>query len=50
MDLEGVRRHEPSTVAGQEREAAVIVPVIERPDGPALLFTKRADHLSDHPG
>jgi 8-oxo-dGTP pyrophosphatase MutT (NUDIX family) len=50
MDLEGVRRHEPSTVAGQEREAAVVVPVIDRPDGPALLFTKRADHLSDHPG
>jgi 8-oxo-dGTP pyrophosphatase MutT (NUDIX family) len=50
MDLEGVRRHEPSTVAGQERDAAVIVPVIERPDGAALLFTKRADHLSDHPG
>jgi 8-oxo-dGTP pyrophosphatase MutT (NUDIX family) len=50
MDLEGVRRHEPSTVAGQEREAAVIVPVIERAEGPAMLFTKRADHLSDHPG
>jgi len=50
MNIEGVRRHEPSTVSGQEREAAVIVPVIERDDGPALLFTKRADHLSDHPG
>jgi 8-oxo-dGTP pyrophosphatase MutT (NUDIX family) len=50
MDLEGVRQHEPTVVADQEREAAVIVPVIERPDGPAILFTKRADHLSDHPG
>jgi 8-oxo-dGTP pyrophosphatase MutT (NUDIX family) len=50
MDLDGVRRHAPATVSGQEREAAVVVPVIERAGGPAMLFTKRADHLSDHPG
>jgi 8-oxo-dGTP pyrophosphatase MutT (NUDIX family) len=50
MDLAGVRRHEPDAVSGEEREAAVIVPLIERADGPALLFIKRADHLSDHPG
>jgi 8-oxo-dGTP pyrophosphatase MutT (NUDIX family) len=50
MDLVGVRRHEPDTVSGEEREAAVIVPLVDRADGPALLFIKRADHLSDHPG
>jgi 8-oxo-dGTP pyrophosphatase MutT (NUDIX family) len=50
MDLEGVRRHEASAVTDQDREAAVIVPVIERGDDPHLLFTKRADHLPDHPG
>lgn len=49
MDLEEVRRHEPDAVTDQEREAAVIVPVVER-EQPHLLFTKRADHLSDHPG
>jgi len=50
MDFEGVRRHDPDAVTGEEREAAVIVPVIERAGGSALLFIKRADHLSDHPG
>jgi len=49
MDLSGVDRHEPTGVTDQEREAAVVVPVVEDPD-PQLLFTKRADHLSDHPG
>ncbi|MFB6111043.1 MAG: CoA pyrophosphatase [Halobacteriaceae archaeon] len=29
--------------------AAVLVPVLDRRD-PALLFTKRADHLGEHPG
>lgn len=50
MNLEGVRRHDPSVVTDQEREAAVIAPVIEREDDPSVLFTKRADHLPDHPG
>jgi len=50
MDLSGVRRHEPTTVTDQEREAAVIAPVLERDGEPSILFTKRADHLSDHPG
>ncbi len=50
MDLSGVRRHQASAVTDQEREAAVIAPVIEHEEEPSLLFTKRADHLSDHPG
>jgi 8-oxo-dGTP pyrophosphatase MutT (NUDIX family) len=50
MDFERVTDHEPVVVADQPREAAVVVPVIVREDGPAILFTKRADHLSDHPG
>ena len=50
MDLAGVRNHRPSAVTDEEREAAVIVPVVERAAGPHLLFTKRADHLQDHPG
>jgi len=50
MNLEGVRRHEPQVVEGEERQAAVIVPVVRGGGDPHLLFTKRADHLSDHPG
>ncbi len=49
MDLSGMEDHEPEPVSDQEREAAVVVPVLDTLD-PALLFTKRADHLADHPG
>ncbi|WP_248897488.1 NUDIX hydrolase [Haloplanus halobius] len=50
MDLPAVTRHTPRTIADAEREAAVIAPVVDRGDGDALLFTKRADHLGEHPG
>jgi 8-oxo-dGTP pyrophosphatase MutT (NUDIX family) len=50
MDLSAVGRHAPLPVDGAERRAAVIAPVVERPDGRALLFTKRADHLGEHAG
>lgn len=50
MDLAGVRGHEPLSVDDQEREAAVLAPIIDRESGPHILFTKRAEHLSDHPG
>jgi 8-oxo-dGTP pyrophosphatase MutT (NUDIX family) len=54
MDLDPVGAHEPVTVDGEDREAAVLVPLI-RPAGRSngarsILFTKRADHLEDHPG
>jgi 8-oxo-dGTP pyrophosphatase MutT (NUDIX family) len=50
MDLGPVAAHDPETVEGDARDAAVFVPIIDRPDGPHLLFIKRADHLEDHPG
>jgi 8-oxo-dGTP pyrophosphatase MutT (NUDIX family) len=50
MDLSALARHTPRSVDGAERDAAVIVPVVRRHDGDALLFTKRADHLGQHPG
>jgi len=50
MDIAGVRGHEAATVDDQEREAAVLAPIIDRASGSHVLFTKRADHLSDHPG
>lgn len=50
MDLSRVSSHKPIAVCDEEREAAVLVPVIARETGPHLLFTKRADHLGEHPG
>ncbi|MBM2575394.1 CoA pyrophosphatase [Jannaschia sp. Os4] len=32
------------------RDAAVLVPVLDAPDGPRILLTKRASHLKHHPG
>jgi 8-oxo-dGTP pyrophosphatase MutT (NUDIX family) len=49
MDLSGVREHEAAAVTDEPEESAVLVPVIER-EGPHLLFTKRAEHLPNHPG
>ncbi|MFB6220117.1 MAG: CoA pyrophosphatase [Halolamina sp.] len=50
MELSGVRDHEPATVEGTGRWAGVLAPVLSRGGEPHLLFTKRADHLGDHPG
>lgn len=30
--------------------ASVLLPIVDRPEGLTLLLTKRADHLSNHPG
>lgn len=50
MDLGRVTAHEPETIRGEERDAAVLVPIVERRSGPCLLFIRRADHLGVHPG
>jgi 8-oxo-dGTP pyrophosphatase MutT (NUDIX family) len=50
MEFDRMAAHNPAVVDDAERKAAVVVPVVTRTDGPAILFTKRADHLSDHPG
>jgi 8-oxo-dGTP pyrophosphatase MutT (NUDIX family) len=50
MDLSGLARHSPATVTDPSREAAVVAPVLVRGDEEHLLFTKRADHLGEHPG
>jgi len=50
MQFDRVAAHEPVVVDDEPQEAAVIAPVVTRPKGEAILFTKRADHLSDHPG
>ncbi len=32
------------------REAAVLVPLVERPNGLTMMLTQRTDHLDHHPG
>lgn len=49
MDLSRVADHQPVAVDDEEREAAVLVPILTRDDA-SLLLTKRADHLGEHPG
>jgi len=50
MNLDWVRQFEPSAVTDEERESAVVVPIAHRDGQPHLLFTKRAEHLPNHPG
>ena len=50
LALEAVAAHDAVTVTGEEREAAVMVPVVERDGREQLLFIKRADHLGEHAG
>lgn len=50
MDLARIGDHDPTVVRDEEREAAVLVPVIALDGGAQLLFTERAAYLSEHPG
>jgi len=50
MDWQAVADHDPGAVTDEDREAAVLAPVVTRDAGTHLLFTKRADHLGEHPG
>lgn len=50
MDLSRVRERTPRRVTDEDREAAVLAPLVYRSGEPHLLFTKRADDLPDHPG
>ncbi|PSP86207.1 coenzyme A pyrophosphatase [Halobacteriales archaeon QS_1_68_17] len=50
MEIERVTDHRAVGITDEEREAAVLAPVVTRGDGAYLLFTKRADHLGEHPG
>lgn len=50
MNWERLIAYAPGEITGAEREAAVLAPIVSRSDGEHLLFTKRADHLGEHPG
>jgi 8-oxo-dGTP pyrophosphatase MutT (NUDIX family) len=50
LPAEGSRAEGSDRLTGEEREAAVLAPVLTRDGADHVLFTKRAEHLSDHPG
>lgn len=50
MDLSGLGSHTPVPITDAAREAGVLAPVVRRGGEPYLLFTKRAEHLGEHPG
>jgi len=50
LTAEGSRAEGSDRLTGDEREAAVLAPVVTRDGDDHVLFTKRAEHLSDHPG
>jgi len=50
LPADGSRSDGSDRLTGEEREAAVLAPVVTREGADHVLFTKRADHLSDHPG
>ena len=50
MDLSRLSGHAPTEVTDEEREAAVLAPVVTRAERPHLLFVKRSADLSSHAG
>ncbi|WP_355661471.1 CoA pyrophosphatase [Halomonas salifodinae] len=46
---ERLQAHRPGRITLQLPEAAVLLPIVDRPE-PTLLFTRRADHLNTHRG
>ncbi|SFB72918.1 NUDIX domain-containing protein [Halobiforma haloterrestris] len=50
LTLEPVAAHEPEAIDDQKYDAAVLAPIVERDGEDYLLFTRRADHLGEHPG
>lgn len=50
LTLEPVADHTPLVIDDQEHDAAVLAPIVERDGDHYLLFTRRADHLGEHPG
>ncbi|MEF8841470.1 MAG: CoA pyrophosphatase [Haloarculaceae archaeon] len=50
MDLSRLSGHDPAEVADEEREAAVLAPVVTRGERPHLVFVKRSADLSSHAG
>ncbi|ARS90232.1 NUDIX hydrolase [Natrarchaeobaculum aegyptiacum] len=50
LNLDPVAAHEPTEIDDQPNDAAVLAPIVDRDGEDYLLFTRRADHLGEHPG
>ena len=50
LDIDAITAYTPSRVTGAPNDAAVLVPIVPQMDGHALVFTKRSNHLEEHPG
>ena len=50
MNLSAVNTHTPTPVIDAGQRAAVIAPIVRIGAKRHVLFTKRADHLGEHPG
>ncbi|OAQ51815.1 coenzyme A pyrophosphatase [Natrinema mahii] len=50
LTLDPVASYEPTEITDQEYDAAVLAPIVDRDGEDHLLFTRRADHLGEHPG
>ncbi len=50
MNLDPVAAYEPAEIDDQPYDAAVLAPIVDRDGEDHLLFTRRADHLGEHPG
>ncbi|MFB6254805.1 MAG: CoA pyrophosphatase [Halobacteriaceae archaeon] len=50
LDISVLGDYTSNSISDAEKTAAVLVPIIDRDDQHYLLFTKRADHLGEHPG
>jgi 8-oxo-dGTP pyrophosphatase MutT (NUDIX family) len=50
MNFDAVAGYSPIRIATAERRAAVLAPILTREGTHHILFTRRADHLGEHPG
>jgi len=50
LDLDRLRGNRATAIDDERHDAGVVIPVVERPDGHYLVFTKRSDDLEEHPG
>lgn len=50
IDLEAIAAWTPRRIDTGVDRAAILIPILEGSGTPSLLFTKRADHLGEHPG
>lgn len=50
FDGTALGKYDPEGVTDATRRAGVVVPIVERANGVAVLFTERSDTLSEHPG